>query len=312
VQWLCGGLSYHVNITPATQQTQRSSEEPVTWPGRVIKLDRLAVLRPNHPAVRYMQIRGFDPMELGRDYGFAFCDKVEDLRYKMAEGTIIMPIWKGDQMFSWISRYVGDTYHGKPLSETPIKKYYNMPGRSLTTLSYNLDQALCYSTIVIVEGVLDCIRTGPYAACLFTKTISQTTKRLILRGLAKYAEEAAVVVMLDPVQNEKDKNRGSLHHIERLASEFHPKYLSRVVRVYLPDGNDPANMTREELREQIERAAREQRVPICLEPKEVYDATVITDRLSRIASARQRLVQNVAYRCRTGSSDDLRNSQNQE
>jgi hypothetical protein len=257
-----------------------------------------------------MQGRGFDPVILGRDYGFAFCDRVDNLRYKMVEGTIIMPVWRGNEMYSWISRYIGDTWNGRPLSETHIKKYYNMPGRSLTALCYNLDQALCYSTVVIVEGILDCIRTGPYATCLFNKTMSQMTRRLILRGLSRYGSDAALVVMLDPKQNEKDKKRGAVHHIEKLFAEFFPKYLTNVVKVYLPDDRDPGSMTQDELREQIERVASSQRVPICLEPKQDYDPSIITNRLSRIASARQRLVQDVMHRCRTGSSDSSRNEKN--
>jgi hypothetical protein len=269
------GLSSIAELTPPT--AIEVDEGPLTWPGKVIRLDRLALKRPNHPAVQYMLKRGFDSKQLGEEYGFVFCDTVEEQRYSMALGTILMPIWKDGELYSWISRYIGDDINGVPISKTGIKKYYNCPGRSLAAVGYNLDIALQYSSIVIVEGILDCIKTGPFATCLFTKTLSIALKKQIVRGLARYGDEATVVVMLDPDQDEKEKARGAAHHIERVASAF-AEYIPNILRVYLPSGKDPGSMDHKEILREINRAARTANIPVCFRKREEGNvSTSITD-----------------------------------
>jgi hypothetical protein len=141
------GLSGVAVLEPPT--VTNKPDGPLTWPGKVVRLDKLYRKYPQHPAVVYMQHRGFDPIQLGEEYGFVFCDTVEEQRYSMALGTILMPIWKNGELYSWISRYIGDDVDGIPLTKIKIKKYYNCPGRSLSAVGYNLDTVLCYSTIAI-------------------------------------------------------------------------------------------------------------------------------------------------------------------
>jgi hypothetical protein len=254
------GLSSIAQLSPPT--ALKEPDAPCRWPGKVIRLDKLFRKRPNHPAVRYMEKRGFDPIQLGEEYGFVFCDTVEEQRCAMALGTILIPIWKDGELYSWISRYIGDEVNGVPISKSKIKKYYNCPGRSLSPIGYNLDIALQYSTVVIVEGVLDCIKTGPFATCLFTKTLSIPLKKQIVRGLSQYGDEATVVVMLDPDQDEKEKARGVPHHIERVASAF-AEYIPNILRVYLPQGRDPGSMTQTEILHEIYQASELANIPVC-------------------------------------------------
>jgi hypothetical protein len=259
------GLS---EVKPAVKPAEKITG-PARWPGRMLRLDVLAEKTPDHPAVMYMANRGFDPAELGRDYGFMFCDEVCEPKYRPVLGRIIIPVWKGQELWSWLGRYIG------PEEETGkkrIRKYYNMPGRSLASVGYNLDRVLCYSTVVITEGVLDAVRTGPFATCLFTKTVNQTLRKKILRGLQQY-KNPVIVIMLDPEQSEKEKARGAVHHIEKAADAFRG-YDVRVVTVYLPEGTDPGSLPRKEIMKQIRRAAKEQGVRLDFTERKNYEPRV--------------------------------------
>jgi hypothetical protein len=296
------GLNGIVELEPATEVY--TNNEPLEWPGKVIRLDRLYRKRPKHPAVVYMKQRGFDPVQLGEEYGFVFCDTVEEQRYTMALGTILMPIYKNGELYSWISRYVGDEINGVPISKTKIKKYYNCPGRSLSAVGYNLDTVLCYSTIVIVEGILDCIKTGPFATCLFTKSLPLALKKQIVRGLSQYGDDATVIVMLDPEQDEKEKQKGSPHHIERVAAAFE-EYVPNVLRIYLPNGCDPGSMTHDAITREIKKAARNAKLKICLtRRKEPEYADGSTDSMARSPTAGTRSNLTVAESRRNTSGGE--------
>jgi len=250
------GLNNSVNLLPAAKKTILATE-PLSWPGKVIRLDKLAAKKPNHPAVTYMQGRGFDPKQLGEEYGFVFCDKVTDQTYAPALGTILMPIYRNDVLYSWISRRIGDGFEG---TARKVKKYYNCPGRPLQSVGYNLDTVLQYSTIVIVEGILDAVKTGPFATCLFTKSLNLGLKKKIVQTMQRqHGDCAVVVVMLDPYQDEKERCRGSKHHIEVVSDAF-TGYIPNVLRVYLPSGCDPGSMTAAEIMQQMQKAARKARI----------------------------------------------------
>jgi len=238
-------------LAPATKGKE-SLQEPLEWPGKVIRLDKLFAKKPDHPAVVYMQQRGYDPVLLGEEYGFVFCDKVTDPRYAPALGTILMPIYHRGSLYSWTSRAIGDAVK---------KKYYNCPGRPQQSIGYRLDVVARYRTVVIVEGILDCIKTGPFATCLFTKTLNGELKKKIVKGLQKYGNDAVAVVMLDPDQSEKERLKGVKHPIEVVADAL-AEYIPSVLRVYLPSGNDPGSMTHQEIMRHIHQAAKKENVTL--------------------------------------------------
>jgi hypothetical protein len=84
--------------------------------------------------------------------------------------------------------------------------------------------------------------------------------------LAPYGESAAIIVMLDPEQNEKEKAKGTPHHIEKVAAAFE-EYIPNVLRVYLPNGHDPGSMTHEAILKEITKAAKKAKIAICLTRK---------------------------------------------
>ena len=297
------GMNGMADLGPVVVE-KLAADTPVSWPGKVIRLDKLARKNPEHPAVVYMQGRGFDPIQLGEEYGFVFCDTVEDPKCGMALGTILMPIWRNGELYSWISRYIGDSVNGMSLSKAKIKKYYNMPGRSLAAIGYNLEQVLCYSTIVIVEGILDAIRTGPFATCLFTKTVPATLKKRILKGLQKH-KHPVIVIMLDPDQSDAEKNK--THHIEQTANAFLGAGVDiKLVKVYLPSGKDPGSMSTGEIHKAIRKAAKEQHVHIDFTKHFDSVEVDISDPVARTSTARTGLVSNAAKRRRNPNGKDAR------
>jgi hypothetical protein len=276
------GLGRQISLSPISA-TQKPENEPAEWPGRVIRLNTLASKYPTHPAVTYLQARGFDPAQLGTQYGFVYCDQVTNPLYQMAENTIIIPIWKGNMLYSWISRKIGEAPPNTPRKKW--KKYYNMPGRSMSTVGYNLDLALCYSTLVIVEGVFDAIKTGAYATCMFTNSVPATLRKQIVKGLAVYGDDAVVVIMLDPSQSDEANRRKSVHHIEAAAAAF-VNYVPHVLKIYLPNNQDPGSMTHEEITKVILQTAEQENVKINLNQITKYDFKTIARRVAELANAR--------------------------
>jgi hypothetical protein len=254
------GLNGIAAITPAVPPAAFTGE-PLAWPGKVIRLDKLFVKLPEHPAIVYMQGRGFDPVQLGREYGFVFCDKVTDMKYTQAFGRILMPVYRHEALYSWIGRLPFDPPSD---SKIKVKKYYNCPGRPLQAVGYNLDLVSQYRTVVIVEGILDAVKTGPFATCLFSKTLSQALKKKIVRILQRYGSEATAVVMLDPKQNEKERLRNVKHPIEAVADAL-AEYIPNVLRVYLPPEHDPGSMTSEKIMQSIQQAARTANIQLLFE-----------------------------------------------
>ena len=254
------GMNMNIRLNSATR-VENQNKGPIGWPGKVIRLDKLSAKRPDHPAVLYMQNRGFDPVQLGKKYGFVFCDQVDhpDPRCLLALGRILIPIFYKGEMRSWTGRYIGQDIPG-----ARIKKYYNCPGHPYQSLGYNLDTALQYSTIVLVEGALDTIKTGPFAVGILSNKLNAILKKKIIRGLQKYGEEAAIVVMLDPEQNEEEARRGVKHHIEVTAAAFE-EYVPTILKVYLPLGSDPASMSSNKIMSHIECEARKAKIRLNFE-----------------------------------------------
>ena len=66
-----GSVAGIARVTAATKESN-TGDGPIDWPGQVVRLDRLMEAKPDHPAVVYMQSRGFDVRMLGEEHGFVF------------------------------------------------------------------------------------------------------------------------------------------------------------------------------------------------------------------------------------------------
>lgn len=214
---------------------------PAKAPGKLIRMDELARRDAEHKAVRYLEERGFDPADLGRRWGVAYC-YASALR--LADDRILIPISERGSVYGWQARYIGDTYEGKPLKEMNIPKYYTMPGMPRTLLGYNMDRAVRYQTMVLVEGPMDAWSVGPQAFAVLGKTLSHTLLLKLRYWIHLYwGPRTTIFVMLDPDQDREAKRRHQPHHIvsalERLKAVLGPEFNERIIPVYLPSGTDP-------------------------------------------------------------------------
>lgn len=218
------------------------SEQP--WPGAVIRLDKLMVNDPGHKAIQYMQSRGYNPAVLGQSYDFSYCGLSH---MKFASDRIIMPIYRSHVLVGWQARYIGDTVNGIPLKDTGIPKYYTSPGFSSGKWSFNFEEAIRHNCIVITEGMLDAISTGPCAIAVFGKSVSKTMcSRIVFEMQSRGG--GAIVVMLDGQIDESERRRGAIHHIKKTAKQFIGCGLP-ISEVYLK--SDPGSTPREEIWEEI-------------------------------------------------------------
>lgn len=209
-------------------------------PGMLIRLDRLAKKHPRHPALEYLNGRGFDAEKLGRLWHLAYCPHS---RYSLANNRIIIPIVYQQQMVGWQARYIGDDVDGVPFNEAQVPKYWTSPGFRRRLISYNFEQACRHQTTVIVEGPADVWNVGPMATGLIGKTMSQEVRKKFIAARRRISH-GIVVIALDPKPDPRDVARGKPHPIERLQAELFQGLQGRVVPLYLPEEYDPGSIDR--------------------------------------------------------------------
>jgi hypothetical protein len=73
-------------------------------PGECFRVDEL---EKTHPAVAYLEDRGFDVRELGETWDVAFCKRAEGI-YANAGRRIVIPIQSQALRVGWQARYVGE------------------------------------------------------------------------------------------------------------------------------------------------------------------------------------------------------------
>lgn len=224
----------------------RTTLNPPSWPGPVVRLDRLPSA---HPAVVYVRQRGFDPQVLGRYYGVSYC--VSSSRYPQAAGRIVVPVYFDQAFRGWQARYVGELPWSDPDRRPHLPpKYYTAPGFPKSRVIGNFDNAVGYETLVVVEGWFDVFAVGPWAVCLFGHTASGYQIERLAASSRRYGQTIAVV--LDP-------DAADAPWIDRLSS-LCP---GRVVRVTLPgDQDDPGAMSRMAVVAAIRSAAAAAGVPV--------------------------------------------------
>ena len=215
-----------------------------TSPGITIPLHELA---KDHIAVSYLHGRGFNVPTLSYLYKMSWCC---DSKFKYARNRIVMPVIANDKEIGWLARAGVDENIEGP-------KYFNMPGFVVQKNLYNFDTAKRYRTIILVEGVLDCVRVGPLAIALLGKSLSTYNAD----RLAAFAtrNEVTVVVALDPERPKND--RSSKHPIEIVVSKLARRQV-KAMPLYLPVGSDPASVTRSYFRELLYKSAEEQDIEL--------------------------------------------------
>lgn len=206
--------------------------EEMSPPGETVPLTDLP---DDHPAIRYLVHRGYDPAGLWNSFSVEYCTHA-DPGHSMAQDRIIAPVSMNGQVVGWIGRLPGDS----AFATQP--KYLFPSGFQKSRTLYNHDVALNQPMVVVCEGTTDVWRVGPAAVGLFGKTASPTQLDLLLRGWA----DKPIIVLLD----------GDAYLSARdLAVRLESRHQGPVVQVVLADDQDPGSLTQEDLWNAITAAA---------------------------------------------------------
>ncbi len=220
----------------------------------------LAEMPEDHPAIRYLRRRNFDPLRLSKRWGVSYCEvnrapPGRENRPYFNEGRIVYPVYAPTYRLDNEARLVRGTrlagWQARTLKANPPKsvpKYLTARGMKKSELLYGLPQAIkSEGPVVIVEGVTDVWRLGPGAMALFGKSISPAQIVLIL----KYFPGQPVVVLLDAETEKEARLACQKIRSGRLAAGDK----SSVVIAELPVGRkDPGDCTYKEVWNVVEEA----------------------------------------------------------
>lgn len=214
---------------------------------RIGGVSRIDTLQRDHPAVRYLAGRNFDPTELGLQYGIGYCYN-RDYDARMAHKRLIIPILYRGNYVGWQARAIEGL---TDLTRNPKKKgsdwpyfeakYWTSPGSRKSFFLYSYDLASRQNTVVIAEGPTDAWRIGACGVASLGRRISLYQRKLIAET---WGERSGLIVLIGDPGFEEDwqKNR---HQLNEEVGEP-----GKVVLI-LPKEKDPGSMTRRELWEII-------------------------------------------------------------
>lgn len=218
----------------------------IALPGGLIPVSDLPA---DHPAVRYLHERGFEPQELSQCWQVAYCEAAPDASPPVWQ-RLVIPVYRPpllvnasapepDVLAGWQARTPGPPAEGAP-------KYLFAKGLRKSKLLYGLPQALASTgAVVVFEGPTDVWRLGTGGVALFGKSLSDEQCRL----LRSHFHGRPLVIALDrDAQGEAEEARERLWRA-RWADEGD----SRVLLLELPEGgNDPADLPRDRLWQAVE------------------------------------------------------------
>jgi len=253
-------LGVDVTVTvSAAPVDDRAKEQKTIYPPSFdpSQMMPLSCLPEDNPAIVYLKSRGFDPEELDRDFAFRYCAKGRVFPHVPfdASNTIVIPIYSVGRFLGWQARLL---YNPKEVSEEVLQvmgytarkengelkrppKYLTSPGLNKKELLYNVDWAKQYDTVVVTEGVFDCIRVGRQGVATLGKLVSDYQKRMLV-SLWK-----TVVLLLDPDASATQ---------EALVKDLTVPGGPRVVPVTLKGYKDAGDCPRDELWRQIDEALK--------------------------------------------------------
>lgn len=216
-------------------------------------LHSLAELPDDHVCLKYLRGRGFNPSVLEKFYGVRYCSTGHKvLGIFDTTNTLIFPLWMDGRLVGWQSRLL---YNPNKLSDAECAamgymrdddgayirppKYFTPPAVQKGRVMFNYDLARASDVVVICEGPMDAIATGPCAVATLGKGVTEQQSRLV-RAYWKVA-----ITMLDPGDAEKEMR--ALYGALWTAMP--------VVKVSLSGFEDPGAGTTEEIWRQIYTAA---------------------------------------------------------
>lgn len=243
--------------TPAAPITETVKQQKAVYPPSFdpSQIMPLSCLPDDNPAVAYLRSRGFDPEELDRDFAFRYCARGRVFPHVPfdASNTLVIPIYSEDRFLGWQARLL---YNPKEVSEDVLQamgyterkengelkrppKYLTSPGLNKKELLYNVDWAKKFDTVVVTEGVFDCIRVGRQGVATLGKLVSDYQKKMLV------SLWRTVVLLLDPDAEEAQRS---------LAKDLTVPGGPRIVPVTLEGYKDAGDCPRDELWRQIDAA----------------------------------------------------------
>lgn len=201
--------------------------QQISAPGKILNLLELP---DTAPAIEYLTSRNFDIELLTNAFGVGVC--TEPLpQYRVMRGRIYIPSYFNQQLVAWQGRL--------PTNQKVDMKYYTAGTKSRAL--YNYDLACRQDCVVIVEGAPSVWRLGAIGVSLFGKTLSFWQENTI----ATTWTGKPVFIVLDHGENEA---------IEKAATQL-CRHNIKVVPVLMPDARDPADYSKDDLRELLLSAA---------------------------------------------------------
>jgi hypothetical protein len=207
----------------------------ITLPGKCVPLNELG---DSHPATKYVVGRRFSPKYLFEAWGVQFCTEHPS---DLIRNRLVIPFYWEGKLVGWQTRAI--VPHADP-------KYYTMPGLQKANMLFNGDRARLFKLGVIVEGVFDAFRVGTAAVALLGTSVSMIQRRLI----HAYWGNGGICIMLDSDAVDK---------MEKATNLFTPSaFKLGVFSVELPQGKDPADMSRNGVWKEIGKRAAALRIPV--------------------------------------------------
>lgn len=212
----------------------------------LLKLDgivRVDTLPEDHPAVRYLRNRNFDPKVLGPLRGIGYCDN-DQYKARQAHKRITIPIlykgryvgWQARAIPGWTKLTLDPRKEGKawPYQEP---KYWTSPGTRKSFFLYGYDQALAFDTVLVSEGPTDAWRAGACGMAILGRMLSVYQMKMLADVWGQ--RDGSIILIGDP-GFEDDWQR----NFDRLQCEVGE---ARKVKLVLPKDCDPGDMTEERL-----------------------------------------------------------------
>lgn len=215
----------------------------------------LDTLFPDHPAVLYVQSRGFNPEYLAMSFGVGYFEGGGNPSLK--QKRLIIPVRHLGIDVGWIARIIPghtqNTFGSVPnrVAQEP-PKYINAKGFHKSSFLYNLDIAMNYDVIVVAEGPTDVWRIGPWGVALMGKSMSDSQCDLLCRTAGV---RGSWVVLLGDAPTERDDSvRSWTNNYRKLIGSYS---CSGQVRLHMLDQGDPGDHDQRALYELVERVMRE-------------------------------------------------------
>jgi hypothetical protein len=232
-------------LTPAAAKPL----EPVSLPGHVTRVDELEQICPGHPAVNYLQRRGYDCQTLGRRYAVSYCSRASDDTLAGAEGRIILPMIADGKIYGWTGRVISGL-STKELKERKIAKYFNLSGQPVSKILFGIDLAKHYRTVLLTEGAFDAMKTGERACAVWGSSLSSPQAGFLVKLNRMQGNRLHVFVCFDTDDHPTESGKSAEAAVRSLRALGVPAW-----RVTLPAGKDPGDHAPGELENYVRRFA---------------------------------------------------------